>query len=70
MPYWDWANVATMPDFLSAQYITVNTSIGPRSIVNPLNTYTFHDTNGNPAHPSVSDFPAGGIVSSQILLEP
>jgi hypothetical protein len=41
MPYWDWAEDATVPDFMGDSEITVEGPDGPETLDNPLYSFVF-----------------------------
>lgn len=41
MPYWDWAEDATVPPFAGDEELTVLGTDGPETIANPLFSYHF-----------------------------
>ncbi|KAG9229730.1 common central domain of tyrosinase-domain-containing protein [Amylocarpus encephaloides] len=41
MPYWDWAEVPTMPDVITTPTLTIDTPSGPTTVTNPLYEYKF-----------------------------
>jgi tyrosinase len=41
MPYWDWAEIPSLPDVVTTPTITITIPSGPTTVKNPLYEYTF-----------------------------
>jgi len=62
IPYWDWANSATMPESITTPNITITGPNGQGSIKNPLASYNFHPI------PSAAEFPTAFKVCPSPVL--